>query len=397
MKTKNYNLICYYVIFACLFLLFNFKSYAQLYRYNGEIMGEVIGLEGWDEWRVNAQCISLCRWEIVNGECYLTNNHGTAYIEGFGSSMSTFGFHNPGGHEGKNYDIAFGNYRFTFDLPGSNDDTSFILDLRDADWTGNYSSPYDITIRWDIENRKLKYRIGGAGNPYYDLDEDTIWDILGEASPNKAALQPTPPLYFRCTNANQDGQHPNFSWSKPSEPDIASSNFKYEIYRRVDFSGSFNRIAYNITNTTWTDNEVIIDRDKTNSLFTYYATAYTNQSPISERSDYASVIGNACSKPLSEYPEEDKNENQLKNNNLFACPNPFNPSTSIYYSIPTNGGVLISIYNIKGQKIIELINFEKQAGKHSISFNGHSIAGGIYFVRLQFNNQILTKKILLFK
>ncbi|MBL7094268.1 hypothetical protein ISS22_09880, partial [candidate division KSB1 bacterium] len=61
--------------------------------------------------------------------------------------MSTFGFHNPGGHEGKNYDIAFGDYRFTFDLPGSNDDTSFILDLRDADWTGNYSSPYSITSK----------------------------------------------------------------------------------------------------------------------------------------------------------------------------------------------------------------------------------------------------------
>ncbi len=296
----------------------------------------------------------------------------------------------PGNYTGANYGwnsdnwpynqspfLGRGFYKIT--VEGKN--ATLEVDCYGTEWVGGV----DVIVKYDYNTDKFKDFYSGDV-----IDEVNLYD-------DPSGLQPTPPINFRCTNAYQNGQHPNFSWSKPSAPDIASSNFKYEIYRRVGFSGSFNRIAYNITNTTWTDNEVIIDRDKTNSLFTYYATAYTNQSPISERSDYASVIGNACSKPLPEYSEEDKNEDQLKNNSLFAFPNPFNPSTSIYYSIPTNGKVLISIYNIKGQKIIELINIIKQAGKHSINFNGHSIAGGIYFVRLQFSDQILTKKILLFK
>ena len=186
-------------------------------------------MEGWEEWRVDAQCISSYRWEIINNECYLTDDHRTAYIEGSGNSVTNFGFKAPCNHVESHIDIAFGKYRFTFNLPGSSDDTSFTLDLQDADWTGNYGSPYDITIRWDIENRKLEYRIG-TGNTYYNLDYDTIWDILDEAPPNQEAFQPTKPLGFRCTNANQIGEYPHFAWDGTSWPNGIRGEREITVY-----------------------------------------------------------------------------------------------------------------------------------------------------------------------
>lgn len=83
-------------------------------------------------------------------------------------------------------------------------------------------------------------------------------------------------------------------------------------------------------------------------------------------------------------------------------PNPFNPSTTIAYSIPKDGLVKIDVYNIKGQKVKELCNTEMQRGHHKIVWNGkdkhhRSVSSGVYFVRLQANGQTSTRKVMLMK
>ncbi len=50
-------------------------------------------------------------------------------------------------------------------------------------------------------------------------------------------------------------------------------------------------------------------------------------------------------------------------------PNPFNPSTRIKYSIPESGFVNITIYNLLGEKVTELVNEESSAGNHYTDFN----------------------------
>lgn len=60
----------------------------------------------------------------------------------------------------------------------------------------------------------------------------------------------------------------------------------------------------------------------------------------------------------------------LDNFQLFQnYPNPFNPSTTIRYSVPKKSHIKISIYNINGEKVADLINEEKEAGIYSIEFN----------------------------
>ena len=78
-------------------------------------------------------------------------------------------------------------------------------------------------------------------------------------------------------------------------------------------------------------------------------------------------------------------------------PNPFNPSTTISYEIPTSGNVNLKVYNITGSEIASLINGRQDAGKYSIDFNGGNLSTGIYFYRLVVNNYSKTRKMLLIK
>ena len=78
-------------------------------------------------------------------------------------------------------------------------------------------------------------------------------------------------------------------------------------------------------------------------------------------------------------------------------PNPFNPSTEISYSIPKSGYVKLTIYNVLGEKITELVNGYQSAGNHSYQFNANNLSSGIYFYSLQTGNLVQTKKMILLK
>lgn len=78
-------------------------------------------------------------------------------------------------------------------------------------------------------------------------------------------------------------------------------------------------------------------------------------------------------------------------------PNPFNPSTNIDFFIPLTGIVSISIYNIVGQKEIELINEELAAGWHKVRFTNQYLSSGVYFYELKAKEFIQRKKMIVLK
>ena len=83
-------------------------------------------------------------------------------------------------------------------------------------------------------------------------------------------------------------------------------------------------------------------------------------------------------------------------------PNPFNPSTTIEYSIPQTGRVKLSIYNIRGQKVKTMINGDMEKGQHRIVWNGRddqnrSVASGVYFIRLEAAGKTSIRKAMLLK
>ena len=83
-------------------------------------------------------------------------------------------------------------------------------------------------------------------------------------------------------------------------------------------------------------------------------------------------------------------------------PNPFNPETTISFSLQTAGDVTVDIYNIKGQKVKSLVNDHKDAGRHSVVWNGtdennKNVSSGVYFYKLKSGKMSLSRKMILMK
>lgn len=102
-------------------------------------------------------------------------------------------------------------------------------------------------------------------------------------------------------------------------------------------------------------------------------------------------------KPKLKKEEDVKNELLSSYELLGNYPNPFNPTTTISYIIPEAGRVQIKIFDVLGKEIAVLYDGDKLAGKHTIVWDANSVANGIYFYSIVFNNQRLFKKMLLLK
>jgi hypothetical protein len=83
-------------------------------------------------------------------------------------------------------------------------------------------------------------------------------------------------------------------------------------------------------------------------------------------------------------------------------PNPFNPTTEISFDLPNAANAKLEIYNIMGQRVATLVDRFTEAGTHSVTWNstddqGHQVASGIYFYRLDAGAFVDTKKMVLLK
>jgi hypothetical protein len=78
-------------------------------------------------------------------------------------------------------------------------------------------------------------------------------------------------------------------------------------------------------------------------------------------------------------------------------PNPFNPSTSIKYSVPESGNIRLSVFNIVGEEVAVLADGFTQAGFYEVSFNASNLPSGVYVYKLQSDNSVQAKKMMLLK
>jgi len=82
-------------------------------------------------------------------------------------------------------------------------------------------------------------------------------------------------------------------------------------------------------------------------------------------------------------------------------PNPFNPNTTIKFNLPEAGYVKLTLYNILGQEIRTLLNENKEAGLHTLSFDATGLNSGTYIYKIESSSngktQIQTRKMTLLK
>jgi len=92
------------------------------------------------------------------------------------------------------------------------------------------------------------------------------------------------------------------------------------------------------------------------------------------------------------------NNTTVKDFNLYQnYPNPFNPSTSISFNLTKQGFVNLSVYNINGKKVSELLNEKMNAGFQSVSFNAINLSSGVYTYQLNVDGVSVSKNMVLIK
>jgi hypothetical protein len=80
-----------------------------------------------------------------------------------------------------------------------------------------------------------------------------------------------------------------------------------------------------------------------------------------------------------------------------AYPNPFNPSTTLSYSVPENQEVTLNVYNTSGQLVKTLVNGMVERGEHKVVFDASDLASGVYVYTLKSATQSAMHKMVLVK
>ena len=201
--------------------------------------------------------------------------------------------------------------------------------------------------------------------------------------------RPDPPLLVSLSSftAEFSNGHPVLNWTTQSETD----NLGFNLYRSENENGFENEDFIQL-------NSVLIDGMGTTTVPTNYSFAdeYPN---IESHTYYYWLQSVSTSNELELYGPvsiEIPAAGQLPTMTILSTnyPNPFNPETTIAFSIKENETGILSIYNLKGQGILKE-SFE--AGNHQYHWNAEGLASGIYLYKLSSPTTNITRKMLLLK
>jgi hypothetical protein len=151
----------------------------------------------------------------------------------------------------------------------------------------------------------------------------------------------------------------------------SSGNYSIDGLLSGEYQITSDKLDYNFTGT------LPVTIDYSGNL---YQTANINMNPAS-----VTDVKNPNPQTVTDY--------QLSQN----YPNPFNPVTNIKFSLPERSNVRITVYNLLGIQVAELVNEVRSAGTHTINFDASDLSSGVYFYKIEAGKFIQTKKLTLLK
>jgi len=140
--------------------------------------------------------------------------------------------------------------------------------------------------------------------------------------------------------------------------------------------------------------------------YTYYACfgAYTGEIFASDSFTFTKLPGDNVNSPYrtwecSEWTEPEVTPHLLHPSSfiLSASPNPFNPITTLTYSLPEAAEVSLVVFDVCGREIARLVEEFQPAGNYEVKFKGENLPNGMYFARLLASRQSKTVKLLILK
>ena len=78
-------------------------------------------------------------------------------------------------------------------------------------------------------------------------------------------------------------------------------------------------------------------------------------------------------------------------------PNPFNPSTTIQYHVPKTAAVTVTVYDVLGREVAELVNGRHAAGAYTVTWNARNYGSGVYYYRMTAGDFVSVRKLVLIK
>ncbi len=265
-------------------------------------------------------------------------------------------------------------------------------------------SDYELIAQYDIENY---FRYSGSGEPDEwikandnPMTPERIKTAFGIDNPEEHDIDNPAPygsgyLYFEPAGENNalDNDLSGIHKLYPGSPYPSIENPRFAAPEELTDDGFLKYFDYEylIQNL---DPGVKYHIEIKNLRYLFNGTLYENPiigSPDTVVTRQSTEIGDPDNGTLPESYSLDQNR-----------PNPFNPTTSINFTLPRASNVKLEIYNILGQKVLELANGFYEAGTYSEFWdgndsNGKNVSTGVYFYQLSVDDFQETKKMLLLK
>jgi hypothetical protein len=188
-----------------------------------------------------------------------------------------------------------------------------------------------------------------------------------------------------------DGSCMELRWETASETDI----YGFNIYR--DFSAS------GLSMTKRNGSVILAQHQSTGNHYCFV------DEEMDDYSEYFYWLESTAYDGISEYygpyfatleqehGETTEPEMYVNGAILNNYPNPFNPSTTIWYTLEEDTSVALKIYNISGKLIYEVKPEAMQKGSHSLVWDATDYASGVYFIKMETQSKTYVRKAILLK
>ena len=242
-----------------------------------------------------------------------------------------------------------------------------------------------------------KIRIGGYSgvfSPFFaDFDEDDRGDLVavGQLPPSgipstlmfiKGLTTGGIPVELTSFTANVERNSASLNWSTATERNNSGFEIERSQMSNVNTQRSWQVIGFipGFGTTTEPKSYSFTDENLSAGKYQYRL----KQINFDGTFEYSNAIEVEITTPT---------EFSLEQN----YPNPFNPTTLITYGLQEKSIVNLKIFNLIGEEVVLLLNEEKAAGVHTLTFNAESLSSGVYFYTLQAGSFTQTKKMILLR
>lgn len=233
---------------------------------------------------------------------------------------------------------------------------------------------------------------GSTQNPYFNFSPHShkTYSAIFKGKPTNGYRNQT-------FNPIVIGQPIKVSWKQHPNTNVSH----YKVYRKPKFGSeqlvqTFNRTGDTNYVYTYTDPIYIhTNNQSTTNLLYYDVRAYYAPDQRYSDADFKAVYGETGD--AKKIGEIDASSIVIYEYGIESYPNPFNPTSTINYTIKEIGNVKITIYDALGRKVKELLNEIKTPGSYDIKFDGSKLSSGIYIYTMNVNEFYESKKMILTK